>query len=130
RRRFTRVSIRCSRSWLAARRLRAMDNTRLFLWLALAAMLWLNYTAWTRDRAPQSPSAETTAEIRAAPGDDEDLLPQLRSDAGGSNAGETGAAALPAVSDAAPERTISVRTDVLDLLIDTRGGALVRAEDR
>src|SRR5690606_9487078 len=69
-----------------------------------------------------------TAEIRAAPGDDEDLLPQLRSDAGGSNAGETGAAALPAVSDAAPERTISVRTDVLDLLIDTRGGDLVRAD--
>ena len=102
-----------------------MDNTRLFLWLALAAMLWLNYDAWVRDRAPQRAPAETTAEIRPAPGDDDDLLPELRSDAGN---GETGAAELPAPSEAAPERTISVRTDVLDLTIDTRGGDLVRAD--
>src|SRR5690606_41218311 len=75
-----RASPRWSRSSPGARRPRAMDNTRLFLWLALAAMLWLNHDAWMRDRAPQRPAAETTAEIRPTPTDDE-LLPELRSDA-------------------------------------------------
>src|SRR5690606_9918529 len=117
-----RASTRCSRSSPGARRLRAMDNTCLFLWLALAAMLWLNYDAWMRDRAPQRPAAETTAEIRPTPTDDE-LLPELRSDAA-----DAGSPTLPAAADATPERTISVRTDVLDLLIDTRGGDLIRAD--
>jgi len=99
-----------------------MDNTRLFLWLALAAMLWLNYDAWVRDRAPQPPAAAATTESRAAPEDDA-LLPNLPSDGGA-----RGGAELPTASDATPERTITVRTDVLDVAIDTRGGDLVRAD--
>src|SRR5690606_4560532 len=106
----------------AARLREIMDNTRLFLWLALAAMLWLNYDAWVRDLAPQRPAVSTTTETRAAP-DDDTLLPQLPSDTSARSGAE-----LPAASDATPERTITVRTDVLDVVIDTRGGDLVRAD--
>ena len=29
-----------------------MDNQRIFVWAALALVLWLNYLAWQRDYAP------------------------------------------------------------------------------
>jgi len=98
-----------------------MDNTRLFLWLALLAMLWLNYDAWVRDRAPAQtaripPAAETTL-----PQDDVPDVPSA--DAPSSDAPET-----PSVDAAAPSMPIRVRTDVLDIVIDTQGGDLVRAD--
>ena len=31
-----------------------MDNQRVFIWAALAVLLWLNYTTWQRDYAPQA----------------------------------------------------------------------------
>jgi hypothetical protein len=38
-----------------------MDNIRMFLWLSFAAMLWLNFVAWTRYFAepPVAPPAQT-----------------------------------------------------------------------
>ncbi len=100
-----------------------MDNTRLFLWLSLFAMLWLNYDAWLRDRAPlQTPQAPATELV--LPQDD---VPEVASstddfEAAGSTADP------PAATVAAPAMPISVRTDVLDLVIDTQGGDLVRAD--
>lgn len=103
-----------------------MDNTRLFLWLALAAMLWLNYDAWVRDRSvpPQAPSTASEIGPDSAAGDD-DPLPQLRTD---TEAAPDPGVDAPALTDASPERPITVRTDVLDLVIDTQGGDLVRAD--
>jgi YidC/Oxa1 family membrane protein insertase len=101
-----------------------MDNLRVFLWLTLAAMLWLNYVAW--DRYFAEPATEQTVR---ADGDDVpalpagvDELPELSP--GVQEAGETGAPTLPS----APQNSITVRTDVLDLVIDLRGGDLVRAD--
>ena len=42
-----------------------MANTRLMLWIALAAILYLNYEAWTRDyREPAQPSSAAASYFR------------------------------------------------------------------
>jgi YidC/Oxa1 family membrane protein insertase len=102
-----------------------MDNVRLFLWVALFAMLWLAYTAWTADyaavpsppqSAPASPSQPVTNE-----------LPTVEH-AGNGNAAPP---APPQSAEApAPQQLIHVRTDVLDVEIDLHGGDLVRADLR
>ncbi|HEX7080985.1 MAG TPA: membrane protein insertase YidC [Gammaproteobacteria bacterium] len=111
-----------------------MDNTRLFLWLALVAMVWLNYSAWVADRAPapaaappagvEAPEAPTAESEGAGQGDGADLLPELE-DGASAGAASSSAAAAP---DAAPSMPIRVRTDVLDVVIDPEGGSLVRAD--
>lgn len=101
-----------------------MDNTRLFLWLALAAMLWLNYDAWIRDRLPSPQAPATAAESRVEPGATDAELPDIGAVV---NEGRGGPSALP-VTAAGPAMPITVRTDVLDVVIDSRGGDLVRAD--
>jgi len=100
-----------------------MDNIRLFLWVAVLASVWLSYTAWVADNAP--PAVETapptsTPSESPEPGQE---LPQLV---------ETDAppTVVPrvAATPAAPLQGVRVRTDVLDVLIDTNGADLVRAE--
>ena len=113
-----------------------MDNQRVFLWIALALMVWLNYTAFLQfqqAKAPQPPAAESTAE---GPGGL--VAPELPADTETPGLPASDAEAVPAppgaVVDAAPateaapsERRIRVTTDVLDLEISLRGGDLVKA---
>lgn len=105
-----------------------MDNQRLLIWAAFGLLLWLTWQAWVRDHAPQvAPPTPATEETQPAPSDVRDL-PELS----GNEADRPQAAGTPelpvdettagGVSDA-----IHVRTDVLDLLIDTRGGTLRKA---
>src|SRR5690606_1483600 len=99
---------------------RSMDNTRLFLWLALLAMLWLNYDAWLRDRVPaQTSRIPPPAEVDRANDDVPDI---------GAPSVDAPASAPPAAESRAPAMPIRVRTDVLDVVIDTEGGDLVRAD--
>ena len=99
-----------------------MDNVRLFLWLTLAAMLWLGYTAWLADypapAAVSRPASDgSPPPDLASPGD---TLPNLDPAAVG---------APPAPPTARPTgELVRVRTDVLDVLIDSQGGDLVRAD--
>ena len=98
-----------------------MDNVRLFLWLTVLAMGYLAYTAWIQDYpptpAPAVNSAQTTTNAQ-------DSFPPLD---GGSRQAPT-----PAAPEQPPaiERgeLIRVRTDVLDVLIDSHGADLVRAD--
>jgi len=97
-----------------------MDNTRLFLWLALLAMLWLNYDAWLRDRAPvQTARIPPAAEVDRGSDD----VPNV-----GAPSVDAPASAPPDAQTRAPATPIRVRTDVLDVVIDTEGGDLVRAD--
>lgn len=110
-----------------------MDNRRLFIWMTLLVMIWLTYRQWLEDyppdvATPMTPTADVSTEgpvlptlpVAPAPGG-ADTLPELSS--------PEQASADPAGATAAqPAQTIRVRTDVLDLLIDTRGGDLVRAD--
>jgi len=105
-----------------------MDNVRLFLWLLLAGMGWITYTAWQADfgtTATQPPAAETaTSGSAAGPrAPTTDTLPSLNAEQAAAPSSPTPPAATPSVGD-----LVHVRTDVLDVWIDLKGGDLVRAD--
>ncbi|HEU4620352.1 MAG TPA: membrane protein insertase YidC [Gammaproteobacteria bacterium] len=106
-----------------------MDNVRLFLWVGLIAMLWLNYSAYVSDHAPKQGPATT----QPAPHEPESPPAIEGAPPAGSgaeqaqgNGGAAPAAELP--PSRAPAAPIHIRTDVLDLLIDTHGGDIVRVD--
>jgi YidC/Oxa1 family membrane protein insertase len=125
------------------------NNPRIYLWLALLAMGWLNYDAWQRDYGPRPdvltnttrPANGGTASTPTASSDLANQIPQAPKEAApanGSAAGSTAAtpaaaaavpgSAAPSTPDSATAPVIHVRTDVLDLDISTRGGTLQRAD--
>ena len=109
-----------------------MDNQRLLVWATFAILLWFTYQTWLQDYGPKpvpaAPQGETAAAPEAAvPAADQLSLPELGSTGGDA---ATAPAALPGDEPAAadaPAGLITVRTDVLELQISPRGGALVRA---
>jgi YidC/Oxa1 family membrane protein insertase len=122
-----------------------MPNTRLLLWGALAAILFLNYETWMHDYEPAAgtvsqsnaptnvgsasplgqsiPSAITPSPATAAPVQTSNAPPPATLPA-------TGAPAAPsaAETDAAASSPIRVTTDVLDIGINLKGGELDRAD--
>lgn len=108
-----------------------MDNIRLFLWFALLGSLWVSYMTWVADREaalPASSAVAPSAAVHSAPPAVEGP-PELGPAPSDS--------AMPAVEvtpkpsargRSAPTNAIHVRTDVLDLLIDTVGGDIVRTD--
>lgn len=125
-----------------------MFNTRIMLWVALAALLYVNYGTWMRDTArPTTPVSRTAASASAAThaSSFDDSVPQAAAPAapaaapgpvvpaGGAKAplmaaaAATGAA-MPRVSTA--RQTLRVRTDVFDVRIALQGGELDRADLR
>jgi YidC/Oxa1 family membrane protein insertase len=128
------------------------NNLRLYLWGALALLLFYDYQAWMRDYAPR-PALNSSAQQHGASGapasDLGNRIPQLPSAgtaAGGAAAtapptatagaatatadattAAPGAAALAAPAAAAAP-AVHVRTDVLDVDISTQGGTLERAD--
>jgi YidC/Oxa1 family membrane protein insertase len=104
-----------------------MDNQRLLIWGAFGLMLWFTWQAWVRDYAPppRPPSAPVSEETTPAPSSAPDL-PELSGDE--ARPPESAATPGPGEEDAAaPSNVIHVRTDVLDLQIDPRGGTLEKA---
>ena len=98
-----------------------MADSRLFLYGALAVLAFLVWQTWEQERAP-APVAATAdgAAPKArppAPEEEERDVPAAR------------AADVPApVARAAGGERIRVRTDVLELLLDTRGGSVVQVD--
>lgn len=93
-----------------------MENMRLALWVGVVLLIWSCYQAWQLDYAPKAPAtpAATTTPQPAAP-----VLPAVA----GAPATATGTAAAPTAAPVAQTgELIHVRTDVLDLTIDTLGG--------
>ena len=126
------------------------NNPRIYLWLALLAMVWLNYTQWQQDYGPRPDAVTNTtrtangapAPAPSATGDLANQVPQAPKEAApttgtasSSSSAPTPAAAAEvpgstasATPDTATAPVIHVRTDVLDLDISTRGGTLQRAD--
>lgn len=110
-----------------------MDNQRVFIWAALALVLYLNVITWQKDYAPPpEPAASSTqsANGSAVPATEE-ILPDLPSANSDAPPAPPGSAPEPAASnDATPASTpiIRVTTDVLSMDISTRGGELIRAD--
>jgi YidC/Oxa1 family membrane protein insertase len=117
------------------------NNPRFYLWLALAVVLWINYTTWQRDYPPH-PTIQTAAASQTAPSKQPsslaDNIPeaqQSQSSAAPAAAAATApapppapaAAGIPAVkpAESANAPLIHVHTDVYDIEISTRGGTLV-----
>jgi YidC/Oxa1 family membrane protein insertase len=128
-----------------------MPNTRMLLWIALAAILYLNYEAWMHDyQAPAATSANSQS-ASGAPGTAStlgDSVPQAASTASLPTAppetptSASPAAAVPAAAepfaappagatpaqDAGPLQPLHVITDVLDVVINLKGGEFDRAD--
>jgi YidC/Oxa1 family membrane protein insertase len=114
-----------------------MNNPRLFLWVALALILFVNYQTWMKDYGAVPAAAPTTVTSPGGPTDLGATAPQVRAPAEpGSTAPAVAAAPAPSAAAAAPAATqatpdagsITVHTDVLDLSIGLRGGELDRAD--
>ena len=110
------------------------NNLRLYLWLALAILLWVNYTTWTGEFSAQTGPATPVS----APSQPPSLANRIP---GGSTAPPPAAGGAPAVSPVVPSPApgtaaslsssaplIQVRTDVYDLEISTEGGTLTRVD--
>jgi len=101
-----------------------MDNQRVFLWLALVFVAYLNWQAWRMDYgpAPTPPPAQETVTVEADGTDDElPGLPEVP--------GEAPAVAAPdEEADASAGRVIRIVTDVFDIGLNTRGGDLQRSD--
>ena len=114
------------------------NNPRFYLWLALAIVLWLNYTTWQREfpAAPPTPVSGQTRSSRQS--GLANSIPQTQSSGSATSAPAAAkpapippaptpaTAGIPAVKPAASESApvIHVHTDVYDIDISTRGGTL------
>jgi len=110
-----------------------MDNPRLYLWIALALLVWMNVVQWDRDYgkpAVAPTTAATSAGAQTAAPAANSQLPALPSDAKPQAAAPSAAApaSVAAAADVGNAPTVHVVTDVLDLDISLRGGDLLRAD--
>ena len=118
-----------------------MPNTRVMLWVALAAILFLNYEAWMRDYPATAGAGTSAASGLSAPNRLGDSVPSTGSAApsgapaapakpldGASAAAPATLAAADAAVAAPPGPPLHVTTDVLDVGIDLKGGEVDRAD--
>ncbi len=108
-----------------------MDNQRLLIWAAFGLLLWFTWQTWVRDYGtePVPTATEGTAPAPGASPEDSESLPELPEPPAGTAAPETGQELARAAQPRnAAGQSIHVRTDVLDVRIDTRGGTLEHAE--
>ncbi len=119
-----------------------MPNIRILLWGALALILYYNYAAWMHDYGAPLPAAMTKAAAGATgagAGTLGDSVPQAASAAPAPAPSATTAAteqappgspapAPAAEPQAAPAQLLHVKTDVLDVSINLKGGELDKAE--
>ena len=105
-----------------------MDNQRLLIWALFAFLAWITYQTWVQDYSPkpEPPVTGQTAETLSTPpdvvGDDEEL-PAL-SDTGTPDALPDAAAVAGEATVSASAPTITVSTDVFDIVISTTGGTV------
>ncbi len=125
-----------------------MFNTRIMLWIALFALLYVNYGTWMRDYAhPAAPAIAAARTAGVAKSRFDEAVPAVRPATPASTAAATPpspAAVAPAAGNvpatnatSAPTSIaaasagggqIRVRTDVFDVRIALRGGELDRAD--
>jgi hypothetical protein len=73
------------------------NNPRIYLWIALALVVWLNYDAWMRDYGPKpgaitTPTTQTSGggQTTGAPGDLSSRIPQAsKAEPGASTANQS-----------------------------------------
>ena len=107
-----------------------MDNQRLLVWAVFGLMLWLTWQAWRDDYAPRPEPAPAvdTATPDALP---DEPIPEFAEPAVAESTDDLpGLPEAPETAAAPTDRTITVRTDLADYVISTRGGSIVEATMR
>lgn len=107
-----------------------MDNQRLLVWAVFGLMLWLTWQAWRDDYAPRPEPAPAvdTATPDALP---DEPIPEFAPPAAAESTDELpGLPEAPETAAAPTDRTVTVRTDLADYVISTRGGSIVEATMR
>ena len=99
-----------------------MNQARTFLFIAWLMVAYLAWDTWQQDYSRPRPQAADQTEQAAPPAAGE--LPEFQP---GASTG-AGAGAAPAAATTSAGQRLSVRTDVLDLVIDTQGASLVQAD--
>jgi YidC/Oxa1 family membrane protein insertase len=107
-----------------------MGNQRIFLWIALLFLVWLNIDAWMKDYGAKPEPAASTAPAAqpgtAAPASSlTESVPTLGE---AQPAAAAAASTVPGQAIEPPAATVRVVTDVLDLDVSLTGGDLVRAD--
>jgi YidC/Oxa1 family membrane protein insertase len=126
-----------------------MPNTRILLWFALAAILYYNYVAWMHDYpSPGSPGALSqtlggptlgdsvpqAASAAASPATAPASAPTAATPVPAATPGPATPAATPPATAfteppaASPSQPLQVRTDVLNVVINLKGGELDEAD--
>jgi YidC/Oxa1 family membrane protein insertase len=113
-----------------------MDNPRIFIWIGVALLLWMNVIQWNRDYgAPAAPPSQTASVPADAPADKAPAngqlpaLPSTPAQPGAATASATLAeGTAPAAPVGAEPGHVHVVTDVLDLDVSLQGGTLDRAD--
>jgi YidC/Oxa1 family membrane protein insertase len=109
-----------------------MDNPRLFLWIGLALLAWMNVIQWNRDYAPAPVATEAPATPAPAstPGSApaSGVLPALPTEAATQAATATPEGKAVPAPVTAP--FVHVVTDVLDVRLSLEGGTLIQADLR
>lgn len=106
-----------------------MNQTRNFLLFAMLAVAYLLFTAWQKDYAPPPPVAASSTSTPAATSTDGSVPSGIpAASASVASAGAATIAPEATHADHGPSQLITVDTDVLHILVDTRGGSLVRAD--
>jgi YidC/Oxa1 family membrane protein insertase len=106
-----------------------MDNLRVFLWAALASLIWITAQTWQKDYGSKPPdlpaiAAESSTKTPAV----DQGLPDLVVE--GDDINKSASAKLPVADTSAQYEiapSILVKTDVLELSISTEGGTLASA---
>lgn len=107
-----------------------MDNQKTLLYISLFFLMFLLYQNWQKMYGPQPPQAtvaETPANQNTKPHPDQMTTPPVN------DAPEMPQAPEAASTPAAPQpvsrgQKIDVKTDLLDITIDTQGGTIVEAD--
>ncbi len=100
-----------------------MDNQRFFLYIALAFLLYLIWLTWQQEQAPPTPVAQQTetqvVETDTLDTQDFDDIPDASNN---TNISHEPIETTHVQKQLTKSQLVRVKTDVLDLLIDTRGG--------
>jgi len=110
-----------------------MANPRIYLWIALALLAWMNLVQWNRDygRAAPAPSESSAGSATTAAPAAPDTLPSLPSATAAPATSSAAAATAPDQASAAEQggaARIRVVTDVLDVDLGLKGAEIVRAD--
>jgi YidC/Oxa1 family membrane protein insertase len=104
-----------------------MNQTRTFLTFALLAVAYLLFLAWQSDYAVKPPAVSPVAAAPAGAGSADSSLPVAIPGEPLPPAAAASVGQVSGESARSASQQITVSTDVLDLVLDARGGSIVRA---